>query len=92
MQKYVNLMFRTHSNNKNKALAWWCLILMIMTDDALLFVGTAHMFDERMGRVLQEWCCRFPEDAVALNKTEKVLLHMVPPDKRFSVRTGLEAC
>jgi hypothetical protein len=43
----------------------------------------ARNFDMRMERLLQEWCCRTVEDAIKYNKTEKVLLQMIPNDQKF---------
>lgn len=48
----------------------------------------AEAFDQRMGEVAGEWCCRFPKDAQALGKPEKLRLTMTNNTRYSETATG----
>ena len=52
----------------------------------------ALQFEERASRLLQDWCCRFKEEAEKYNTTEKVKLHMIPTGREFSKYPDTENC
>ncbi len=52
----------------------------------------ALQFEERANRVLQDWCCRFKEEAEKYNTTEKVKLHAIPSGREYSLNPEIESC
>lgn len=52
----------------------------------------ALKFEERASRLLQDWCCRFKEEAEKYKTTEKVKLHMIPNGREFSKYSETESC
>lgn len=50
----------------------------------------ALQFQEWASGLLQDWCCRFKEEAKNYNTTEKVELHLMPFGREFSVQLGTE--
>lgn len=49
-------------------------------------------FEEQTIILLQDWCCRFKEEAEKYNTTEKLKLQLIPTRREFSKYPEIEGC